>query len=298
MPDETVWESDIDWLFDVVVDSEKRDWLVDTERDWDRLVETETEELSEADTISERLKDSDTEAWIEAESIELSEVDSTVEPHACSEVEAVAEDKATSEFDGIVKTWLSWVATTSSFSMTFSTTGCSSADTESVTAVPPQTAPAAANPFNSFTFELSTFRSWRSSTLTDSCLPKIFKKPKLEVAARNQCFPDLTSLKRVTRSVSRNFPVFFLKNMPYRPLYNFIFSILPYFHCYSKYFFTSFHIFYFCYFLISQTYYSALKFDASSYLGGSIYYANTNLYVIFYDFNCIKSLFLECLIFS
>ena len=40
-----------------------------------------------------------------------------------------------------------------------------------------------------------------------------FKRPKLEVAARNQFLPDLINLKRVTRSVSRNSPFERLKNI-------------------------------------------------------------------------------------
>ena len=43
------------------------------------------------------------------------------------------------------------------------------------------------------------------------------RRPKFEVAARNQFFPDLISLKRVTRSISRNSPFERLKNMYYWP---------------------------------------------------------------------------------
>ena len=64
-----------------------------------------------------------------------------------------------------------------------------------------------------------------------------FKRPKLEVAARNQFLPDLINLKRVTRSVSRNSPLERLKNISisllhflfplhYRPICRFLEAII------------------------------------------------------------------------
>ena len=53
-----------------------------------------------------------------------------------------------------------------------------------------------------------------------------FKRPKLEVAARNQFLPDLINLKRVTRSVSRNSPFERLKNM----LSPYLHFLLPYYY--------------------------------------------------------------------
>ena len=53
-----------------------------------------------------------------------------------------------------------------------------------------------------------------SATIVSSTWPRItFRSPKFEVDARNQFFPDLINLKRVTRSVSRNSPFERLKNI-------------------------------------------------------------------------------------
>ena len=105
------------------------------------------------------------------------------------------------------------------------------------TVAAPRTAPAATIPLSKPRLVISvadTSSSRTSATTVSSTWPRMtFKRPKLEVAARNQFLPDLINLKRVTRSVSRNSPFERLKNISVS-LIHFLFPL--YYRLLFKYF--------------------------------------------------------------
>ena len=85
-----------------------------------------------------------------------------------------------------------------------------------VTTAPPSKAPVASTPLRSECPEKADESTSTCRVLIEGkSTPPLstLKRPKFEVAARSQCLPDFTSLKRVTRSVSRYWPSFLLKNI-------------------------------------------------------------------------------------
>ena len=85
-----------------------------------------------------------------------------------------------------------------------------------VATVPPSTAPVASTPFSSVWPEKAcsfTSTCWVLRDGVSTPPLSTLKRPKFDIAERSQYFPDLTSLKRVTRSVSRYWPSFLLKNI-------------------------------------------------------------------------------------
>ena len=85
-----------------------------------------------------------------------------------------------------------------------------------VTTEPPNKAPVASAPLSTVWPEkagASTSTCWAATDGVSTPPLSTLKRPKFDVAARSQCFPDLTNLKRVTRSVSRYWPSFLLKNI-------------------------------------------------------------------------------------
>jgi len=221
-----------DWLW-----AEESVWLTDSD-----LEANEADKEAESEAPND--KDVDLEANSEADTDWLSDKDSLKE---ASEVflDSVSDDSWPF-------TWLSWTLDTDSI---FPRTTESDAAKRSVLAPaslskigwsvissawatwvatePPSKAPVASTP-------LSTVWPEKAAAFTSTCwaptdgasTPPLstLKRPKFDVAARSQCFPDLTNLKRVTRSVSRYWPSFLLKNI-YTP---FIFWLKHSFQFYHK----------------------------------------------------------------
>ena len=221
-----------DWLW-----AEESVWLTDSD-----LEANEADKEAESEAPND--KDVDLEANSEADTDWLSDKDSLKE---ASEVflDSVSDDSW-------LFTWLSWTLDTDSI---FPRTTESDAAKRSVLAPaslskigwsvissawatwvatePPSKAPVASTP-------LSTVWPEKAAAFTSTCwaptdgasTPPLstLKRPKFDVAARSQCFPDLTNLKRVTRSVSRYWPSFLLKNI-YTP---FIFWLKHSFQFYHK----------------------------------------------------------------
>ena len=185
--------------------------------DWLILVEVLTEALVEVllEVLSEALR----EVLFEALTDELLDTDSDIEVLSLKEVDKLAEFSELFT-DVVPKTTVSFVTKRSGFSSVFSTATVSFANTFVwVATVPPKTAPVAASPLiisrpviEGFTLSSTTsVMTWVVSTPPR----KTLNKPKREVEARNQCFPDLINLYRVTRSVSLYSPFWRLKNMIY-----------------------------------------------------------------------------------
>ena len=204
-----------DWLW-----AEESVWLTDSD-----LEANEADNETESEVLND--KDVDLEANSEADTDWLSDKDSLKE---ASEVclDAVSDD-------AWLFTWLSWTLDTDSvFPRTTESDAAkrsvlapaslskigwsviSSAWATWVATEPPSKAPVASTP-------LSTVWPEKAAAFTSTCwaptdgasTPPLstLKRPKFDVAARSQCFPDLTNLKRVTRSVSRYWPSFLLKNI-------------------------------------------------------------------------------------
>ena len=198
-------------------------WLVDWLKLVDVLAESEALALAEDDVLAEALTDVLAEALAEvlAEVLadELLDTDSEIEALSLIEVDKLAEFSELLR-DVVPKTAVSFVTKRSGFSSVFSTATVSFANTFVwVATVPPKTAPVAASPLiisrpviEGFTLSSATsVMTWVVSTPPR----KTLNKPKREVEARNQCFPDLINLYRVTRSVSLYSPFWRLKNMFY-----------------------------------------------------------------------------------
>ena len=190
------------------------------------------------------LTDSDLEANSEADTDWLSDKDSLKE---ASEVclDTVSDDSW-------LFTWLSWTLDTDSvFPRTTESDAAkrsvlapaslskigwsviSSAWATWVATEPPIKAPVASTPLSTVWPEkagASTSTCWEATDGVSTPPLSTLKRPKFDVAARSQCFPDLTNLKRVTRSVSRYWPSFLLKNI-YTP---FIFWLKHSFQFYHK----------------------------------------------------------------
>ena len=221
-----------DWLW-----AEESVWLTDSD-----LEANEADNETESEVLND--KDVDLEANSEADTDWLSDKDSLKE---ASEVclDAVSDD-------AWLFTWLSWTLDTDSvFPRTTESDAAkrsvlapaslskigwsviSSAWATWVATEPPSKAPVASTP-------LSTVWPEKAAAFTSTCwaptdgasTPPLstLKRPKFDVAARSQCFPDLTNLNRVTRSVSRYWPSFLLKNI-YTP---FIFWLKHSFQFYHK----------------------------------------------------------------
>ena len=200
----------------------------------DRLCEEESVWLTDSDleaneAESEALndKDVDLEANSEADTDWLRDKDSLKE---ASEVwlDAVSDDSW-------LFTWLSWTLDKDSIFPTTTESDTakksvlapaslskigwsviSSAWATWVTTEPPNKAPVASTPLSSVWPEkagASTSTWWPATDGVSTPPLSTLKRPKFDVAARSQCFPDLTNLKRVTRSVSRYWPSFLLKNI-------------------------------------------------------------------------------------
>ena len=204
-----------DWLWE-----EESVWLTDSD-----LEVNEADKEAESEALND--KDVDLEANSEADPDWLRDKDSLKE---ASEVwlDAVSDDSW-------LFTWLSWTLDTDSI---FPRTTESDAAKKSVlapaslskigwsvisfawatwvTTEPPNKAPVASTPLSSVWPEkagASTSTWWPATDGISTPPLSTLKRPKFDVAARSQCFPDLTNLKRVTRSVSRYWPSFLLKNI-------------------------------------------------------------------------------------
>ena len=204
-----------DWLWE-----EESVWLTDSD-----LEVNEADKEAESEALND--KDVDLEANSEADPDWLRDKDSLKE---ASEVwlDAVSDDSW-------LFTWLSWTLDTDSI---FPRTTESDAAKKSVlapaslskigwsvisfawatwvTTEPPNKAPVASTPLSSVWPEkagASTSTWWAATDGVSTPPLSTLKRPKFDVAARSQCFPDLTNLKRVTRSVSRYWPSFLLKNI-------------------------------------------------------------------------------------
>ena len=169
------------------------------------------------DALFEVLAEALAEVLVEALADELLDTDSDIEVLSLKEVDKLAEFSELLT-DVVPKTTVSFVTKRSGFSSVFSTATVSFANTFVwVATVPPKTAPVAAIPLiisrpviEGFTLSSTTsVMTWVVSTPPR----KTLNKPKREVEARNQCFPDLINLYRVTRSVSLYSPFWRLKNM-------------------------------------------------------------------------------------
>ena len=221
-----------DWLW-----AEESIWLTDSD-----LEANEADNETESEVLND--KDVDLEANSEADTDWLSDKDSLKE---ASEVclDAVSDD-------AWLFTWLSWTLDTDSvFPRTTESDAAkrsvlapaslskigwsviSSAWATWVATEPPSKAPVASTPLSTVWPEkAAAFTSTRWAPTDGASTPPLstLKRPKFDVAARSQCFPDLTNLKRVTRSVSRYWPSFLLKNI-YTP---FIFWLKHSFQFYHK----------------------------------------------------------------
>ena len=221
-----------DWLW-----AEESVWLTDSD-----LEANEGDNETESEALND--KDVDLEANSEADTDWLSDKDSLKE---ASEVclDAVSDD-----------TWLiTWLSCTLDTDSVFPRTTESDAAKRSVLAPaslskigwsvisyawatwvatePPSKAPVASTPLSTVWPEkagASTSTCWEATDGVSTPPLSTLKRPKFDVAARSQCFPDLTNLKRVTRSVSRYWPSFLLKNI-YTP---FIFWLKHSFQFYHK----------------------------------------------------------------
>ena len=195
-------------------------WLTDSD-----LEVNETDKEVESEALND--KDVDLEANSEADIDWLRDKDSLKE---ASEVwlDAVFDDSW-------LFTWLSWTLDTDSiFPRTTESDAAkrsvlapaslskigwsviSSAWATWVTTEPPNKAPVASTPLSTVWPEkagASTSTWWAATDGVSTPPLSTLKRPKFDVAARSQCFPDLTNLKRVTRSVSRYWPSFLLKNI-------------------------------------------------------------------------------------
>jgi len=195
-------------------------WLTDSD-----LEVNETDKEAESEALND--KDVDLEANSEADTDWLRDKDSLKE---ASEVwlDAVSDDSW-------LFTWLSWTLDTDSIfprttesdvakksvlaPASLSKIGwsvISSAWATWVATEPPNKAPVASTPLSSVWPEklgASTSTWWAATDGVSTPPLSTLKRPKFDVAARSQCFPDLTNLKRVTRLVSRYWPSFLLKNI-------------------------------------------------------------------------------------
>ena len=155
------------------------------------------------------------------------DTDTLVEVEALADAEALADSVVDSvvdsDWDSVVEVVPSTVLPCSTRASLESSDAVATSDPVSsafavfATVAAPRTAPAATIPLSKPRLVISftdTASSRTSATTVSSTWPRMtFKRPKLEVAARNQFLPDLINLKRVTRSVSRNSPFERLKNI-------------------------------------------------------------------------------------
>ena len=228
-------------LFSEVFPSALSDWLWAEESVW--LTDSDLE-ANEAESEALNDKDVDLEANSDADTDWLRDKDSLKE---ASEVwlDTVSDDSW-------LFTWLSWTLDTDSiFPRTTESDAAkrsvlapaslskigwsviSSACATWVATEPPSKAPVASTPLSTVWPEkvgASTSTCWAATDGVSTPPLSTLKRPKFDVAARSQCFPDLTNLNRVTRSVSRYWPSFLLKNI-YTP---FIFWLKHSFQFYHK----------------------------------------------------------------
>ena len=199
---EAVWLADSDWEAKEADKEAEIEVLSDREADFEACSEAEIDWLLDKDSFKEA-----SEVWLDAASDDswlftwLSWTPDT-EPI----LPITAESDATKR-SALAPAWLSktgWSVTSSAW-VTW------------VTTAPPSKAPVASTPLRSDCPEKadeSTSTCWVLIEGKSTPPLSTLKRPKFEVAARSQCFPDFTSLKRVTRSVSRYWPSFLLKNIP------------------------------------------------------------------------------------
>ena len=199
---EAVWLADSNWEAKEADMEAEIEVLSDREADFEACSEAEIDWLLDKDSFKEA-----SEVWLDAASDDswlftwLSWTPDT-EPI----LPITAESDATKR-SALAPAWLSKTgpSVTSSAWVTW------------VTTAPPSKAPVASTPLRSDCpkkADESTSTCW--VVIEGKSTPPLstLKRPKFEVAARSQCFPDFTSLKRVTRSVSRYWPSFLLKNIP------------------------------------------------------------------------------------
>jgi len=221
-----------DWLW-----AEESVWLTDSD-----LEANEADKEVESEALND--KDVDFEANSEADTDWLRDKDSL------KEASEICLDTVSDDF--WLFTWLSW---TLDIDSVFPRTTESDAAKRSVLAPaslskigwsvissawatwvatePPSKAPVASTPLSTVWPEkagASTSTCWAATDGVSTPPLSTLKRPKFDVAARSQCFPDLTNLNRVTRSVSRYWPSFLLKNI-YTP---FIFWLKHSFQFYHK----------------------------------------------------------------
>ena len=181
----------------------------------------EADSLTEAEALSENDSDTETDSLTKVDA--LSENDSDTDADWLADSTVFSETKDESDVDTEPRTKLSVSARVSFFNSEAVATSLPASSARAVYAidVAPKTAPAVTIPFKKPRLVISlteTTSSWTSATTVSSAWPWMtLRRPKFEVAARNQFFPDLISLKRVTRSISRNSPFERLKNMYYWP---------------------------------------------------------------------------------
>ena len=186
------------------------DW--DSETDSDTLVDSDTE--TETDSLKDVEASSDSDVLTDWVSDTDSEADSLSEIDASSDSDALIDWESDTEI--VTRTTLSASARASlpSSDVVAVLASASSACAAVVTTAPPRIAPVAKIPFNKVRLGVAVVSSETSATTSSSTWPRTtLKRPKLEVAARSQFFPDLINLNRVTRSVSRNDPLERLKNI-------------------------------------------------------------------------------------
>ena len=215
-----LWSDDFSAALSDRLCKEESVWLTDS-----NLEANEADKEAESEALND--KDVDLEANSETDTDWLRDKDSLKE---ASEVwlDAVSDDPW-------LLTWLSWTLDTDSiFPRTTESDAAkrsvlapaslskigwsviSSAWATWVTTEPPSKVPVASTPLSTVWPEKAgtSTSTWWAATDGVSMPPlSTLKRPKFDVAARSQCFPDLTNLKRVTRSVSRYWPSFLLKNI-------------------------------------------------------------------------------------
>mgnify|MGYP004472846935 CR=1 FL=1 len=198
---EAVWLADSNWEAKEADMEAEIEVLSDREADFEACSEAEIDWLLDKDSFKEA-----SEVWLDATSDDswlftwLSWTPDT-EPI----LPITAESDATKR-SALAPAWLSKTGS----SVT------SSAWVTWVTTAPPSKATVASTPLRSDCPEKadeSTSTCWVLIEGKSTPPLSTLKRPKFEVAARSQCLPDFTSLKRVTRSVSRYWPSFLLKNI-------------------------------------------------------------------------------------
>ena len=204
----------------------------------DRLCEEESVCLADSDLeVNEADKEAESEALndkdVDLEANSEADTDWLRDKDSLKEASEVWLDTVSD--DSWLFTWLSWTLDTDSI---FPRTTESDAAKRSVLAPaslskigwsvissawatwvatePPSKAPVASTPLSTVWPEkagASTSTCWAATDGVSTPPLSTLKRPKFDVAVRSQCFPDLTNLNRVTRSVSRYWPSFLLKNI-------------------------------------------------------------------------------------